>query len=182
MLDKPFFTSQMTRAKLKASNTCANASPGWFTLEDLSVTLEVQNMKLSERLTELRKEKNLSQAELADALNVSRQSVSLWENGSTVPALDKLQFLAEFYDVTLDELFYSVEEKPKPQEAAPQATEENPKRKWVYLCAAAVVIVLVVAVLIAAIGHKENVKEPIHIDDIQGVVIETDGTFEFDQE
>lgn len=70
-------------------------------------------MELSERLTELRKEKNLSQAELADALNVSRQSVSLWENGSTVPALDKLQFLAEFYGVTLDELFYSVEGKPK---------------------------------------------------------------------
>ena len=46
-------------------------------------------MKLSERLTDLRKEKNLSQAELADALNVSRQSVSLWENGSTSPALDK---------------------------------------------------------------------------------------------
>ncbi len=139
-------------------------------------------MKLSERLTELRKEKNLSQAELADALNVSRQSVSLWENGSTSPALDKLQFLAEFYDVTLDELFYSVEEKPKTQEAAPQATEENPKRKWVYLCAAAVVIVLVVAVLIATIGHNEEVKEPVSIDNIQGVVIETDGTFEFERE
>lgn len=142
-------------------------------------------MKLSERLTELRKEKNLSQAELADALNVSRQSVSLWENGSTVPALDKLQFLAEFYGVTLDELFYSVEEKTKPQEAAPQATEENPKRKWVYLCAAAVVIVLLIAVLIAVIDHKasnEDVKEPTPIGELDGVVIETDGIFEFDQE
>lgn len=138
-------------------------------------------MELSERLTELRKEKNLSQAELADALNVSRQSVSLWENGSTVPALDKLQFLAEFYGVTLDELFYSVEEKPKAQEAAPQATGEKPKRKWVYLCAAAVVVMLLIAVLIAVIGHKannEDVKEPIHMDEIEGIMIDLDENLE----
>lgn len=139
-------------------------------------------MKLSERLVELRKEKNLSQAELANALNVSRQSVSLWENGSTVPALDKLQFLAEFYGVTFDELFYSVEEKTKTQEAPPQATGEKTKRKWVYLCAAAVVIVLLIAVLIAAINHKEDVKEPVSIDDIQGIVIDPDETTEFEFE
>lgn len=141
-------------------------------------------MELSERLTELRKEKNLSQAELADALNVSRQSVSLWENGSTVPALDKLQFLAEFYGVTLDELFYSVEKKQNPQEQnpTPQTAEEKRKRKWVYLCAAAVVIVLLIAVLIAAIEHKENVKEPIPIDDIQGIVIDPNEVTEVELE
>lgn len=141
-------------------------------------------MQLSERLTEFRKEKNLSQAELADALNVSRQSVSLWENGSTVPALDKLQFLAEFYGVTLDELFYSVEEKPKPQEqtAPPREAENGRRRKLAWLCAAAVVLVLLVGILIAAIGHKETKKEPTPIGELDGVVIETDGIFEFDQE
>lgn len=144
-------------------------------------------MELSERLTELRKEKNLSQAELADALNVSRQSVSLWENGSTVPALDKLQFLAEFYGVTLDELFYSVEEKPKPQEQAapPRETENGRRRKLAWLCAAAVVVMLLVAVLIATIGHKansEDVKEPVSIDDIQGVMIDPDEVTEIEFE
>lgn len=137
-------------------------------------------MKLSERLTELRKEKNLSQAELADALNVSRQSVSLWENGSTVPALDKLQFLAEFYGVTLDELFYFVEEKPKPQEQAapPREAENGRRRKLAWLCAAAVVVMLLIAVLIAAIDHKEDVKEPVSIDDIRGIVIDPDEIME----
>lgn len=137
-------------------------------------------MKLSERLTELRKEKNLSQAELADALNISRQSVSLWENGSTVPALDKLQFLAEFYGVTLDELFCSVEKKQNLQEQnpTPQTAEEKRKRKWIYLCAAAVVVMLLIAVLIAAIDHKEDVKEPVSIDDIQGIVIDPDEIME----
>lgn len=130
-------------------------------------------MKLSERLTELRKEKNLSQLELAEVLNVSRQSVSLWENGSTTPALDKLQFLAEFYGITIDELFYPVEEKPKAQEQdpTPQAMEDKSNRKLFWLCTAAVVIGLIACVLITAIGHKEDVKEPVCMDEIEGIVI-----------
>ena len=75
-------------------------------------------MNLSERLVELRKERNLSQLELAEALNVSRQSISLWEKGSTTPSLDKLPLLAEFYDITIDELLYSPEEMPKEEAAS----------------------------------------------------------------
>ena len=59
---------------------------------------------------------------------------------------------------------------------------EKHKRKWVYLCAAAVVIVLLIAVLIAAIEHKENVKEPIPIDDIQGIVIDPNEVTEVELE
>lgn len=144
-------------------------------------------MKLSERLIELRKEKNLSQSELADALNVSRQSVSLWENGTTAPALDKLQFLAEFYGVTLDELFYPAEETPESQEQAvpPQTTEPKPKRKRIFLCAAALVVMLLITVLIAIIGHKansEDIKEPVSIDDLQGVVIDPNEVIEIEFE
>lgn len=138
-------------------------------------------MILSERLAELRKEKNLSQAELADALNVSRQSVSLWENGGAAPALEKLQFLAEFYGITIDELFYSIEEKQKPQEqeSKPQEMKSKRRKKIFWLCAAAVVVVLLVGILIAAIGHKahnEDIKEPIPMDEIEGIIIETDRT------
>lgn len=88
-------------------------------------------MKLSERLIELRRERNLSQEELAEVLNVSRQAVSRWETGLAAPSLDKLQFLAEFYGITIDELFYSVEEKPKAQEQEPtsQTTEGKHRRK-----------------------------------------------------
>ena len=137
-------------------------------------------MKLSERLIGLRKEKNLSQEELAAVLNVSRQAVSRWETGLAAPSLDKLQFLAEFYGITIDELFYSVEEKPKAQEQEPtsQTTEGKHRRKWIWLCTAAVVIVLLVGVLIAAIGHKGDVKEPIPIDEIQGVFIAPDEIIE----
>lgn len=144
-------------------------------------------MKLSKRLIGLRKEKNLSQEELAAVLNVSRQAVSRWETGLAAPSLDKLQFLAEFYGITIDELFYSVEEKPKAQEQAPktQATENKSNRKLFWLCTAAVVIVLLVGVLIAVIGHKannEDVKDPTPIGELEGIVIETDRTQDIELE
>lgn len=144
-------------------------------------------MKLSKRLIGLRKEKNLSQEELAAVLNVSRQAVSRWETGLAAPSLDKLQFLAEFYGVTLDELFCSVEKKQNPQEQnpTPQTAEEKRKRKWIYLCAAALVVMLLIAVLIAVIDHKannEDVKDPTPIGELEGIVIETDRTQDIELE
>ena len=144
-------------------------------------------MKLSERLLQLRREREVSQIELAETLNVSRQAVSRWETGLAAPSLDKLQFLAEFYGVTLDELFCSVEKKQNPQEQnpTPQTAEEKRKRKWIYLCAAALVVMLLIAVLIAVIDHKannEDVKDPTPIGELEGIVIETDRTQDIELE
>ena len=61
-------------------------------------------MNLGERIYELRNEKNLSQGDLADALDVSRQSVSKWENDIAVPDLDKLIKLCDIFEISLDEL------------------------------------------------------------------------------
>ena len=61
-------------------------------------------MNLGENIYRLRTEKNLSQGNLADALEVSRQSVSKWENNSAVPELDKLVKMAQLFGVSLDEL------------------------------------------------------------------------------
>ena len=61
-------------------------------------------MDLGERLYQLRKARNLSQGEVADALGVSRQSVSKWETNTSVPELDKLVKLGELFGLTLDEL------------------------------------------------------------------------------
>lgn len=61
-------------------------------------------MKFSEKLQKLRKEKNLSQEQLANLLEVSRQSVSKWESGLTYPEMDKLLALCKIFGCTLDEL------------------------------------------------------------------------------
>jgi len=61
-------------------------------------------MNLGENIYKLRAKKNMSQEELADALEVSRQSVSKWENNNAVPDLDKLVKMADLFGISLDEL------------------------------------------------------------------------------
>ena len=61
-------------------------------------------MKLCEKLYELRRAAGLSQEELAERLNVSRQAVSKWENGAAQPELSKLVELSRLYGVSVDEL------------------------------------------------------------------------------
>ena len=61
-------------------------------------------MSLGTTISRLRAEKKLSQGDLADALGVSRQSVSKWETDASIPELDKLVKLSQLFGVTLDEL------------------------------------------------------------------------------
>lgn len=61
-------------------------------------------MSLGTNISRLRAEQHLSQGDLAEALDVSRQSVSKWETDASVPDLDKLVKLSQVFGVTLDEL------------------------------------------------------------------------------
>lgn len=61
-------------------------------------------MSMGNIIYELRTAKNLSQGELADLLDVSRQSVSKWETDAAIPDLDKLMKLCDVFDVSLDEI------------------------------------------------------------------------------
>src|SRR5699024_12867295 len=112
-------------------------------------------MDLGGTIYRLRTERNLSQGDLAEALGVSRQSVSKWETGGSVPDLDKLVKLSQLFGVSLDELVLDrkppYEEAPPqeaPQEAPPPVTvvvqrERTPGRKVagvVLLCMASLVL------------------------------------------
>ena len=61
-------------------------------------------MKFNENLVKYRKLKGLTQEEMAEKMQVSRQSVSKWENGEAVPELAKIMKLADILDVSLDVL------------------------------------------------------------------------------
>ena len=63
----------------------------------------------SDNLLYLRNLKGLSQEQVAEAVGISRQSYSKWEQGDTFPDIDKCDKLANFYDVTIDSLIHSDE-------------------------------------------------------------------------
>lgn len=62
-------------------------------------------MLLGDKIKSLRKSKNITQAQFADALYVSAQSVSKWENHMSVPDITVLPIIARYFGITMDELF-----------------------------------------------------------------------------
>lgn len=79
-------------------------------------------MTIGERLYKLRKDKNISQEELANELNVSRQTISKWETGESSPDFDKIIPLCEYFNITSDELLSG---KENIIEANKQETEKT---------------------------------------------------------
>lgn len=61
-------------------------------------------MTIGEKIYELRTRKSMTQEQLANEMGVSRQAISKWESGSSIPELAKLKALAELFDVSMDEL------------------------------------------------------------------------------
>ena len=74
-------------------------------------------MDIGEKLFELRKQKNLSQEEVAEKLNVTRQTVSKWETNQSTPDFDKIIPICELFENSTKELLTGkkVEEKNKKQ-------------------------------------------------------------------
>ena len=80
-------------------------------------------MTLGERIAARRTAGGMSQADLAERLGVSRQSVSKWETDASVPDLDKLVRLGEIFGMTLDQLVKGEEAGPETAPEAPPAGE-----------------------------------------------------------
>lgn len=72
------------------------------------------------RLKNLRIEHNLSQADIAEYLKVSRQSISQWENGKTYPDIDNIVLLSKLYKISVDELLGNAVNKTLVQEQTPE--------------------------------------------------------------
>ena len=70
----------------------------------------MRNMIFSERLKREREKKGWSQAELAEKIHVSRQSVSKWETGKNYPNIEVIIDLSDLFGITIDELLRSDEE------------------------------------------------------------------------
>lgn len=88
-------------------------------------------MTIGEKIYELRTRHNLSQGDLANELNVSRQSISKWENGNSTPDLEKIVKLAEIFNVSLDELIKNEEKEATVANSPEQApiVKKNEREK-----------------------------------------------------
>lgn len=66
-------------------------------------------MNIADRIQNLRKVKGISQEELAEKAGVSRQAVSKWESAQSLPDIDKIMLMSEYFDVTTDYLLKGIE-------------------------------------------------------------------------
>ena len=144
-------------------------------------------MSLATKLVILRKQKGLTQMNLAERLNVSRQAISRWEVGAAVPSTENLKVLGELYGVQVDYLLNDnaeLETKAHefPEEAA-VLTDEGKVNKRKSVIVGILVIVIAIAVLICAARLHDQATEnavPIVDLDVEPVGEHPDEIFDFD--
>jgi len=83
-----------------------------------------------ETLAGLRKEKKLSQTELANHLNITHQAVSKWERGESWPDIETVVRLSTLFDITVDDLLKGKKEKQSLREEAAVPTLSDADRIW----------------------------------------------------
>lgn len=132
--------------------------------------------KCGEFITELRKEKNLTQKDLANRLNVSDKAISRWETGKGFPDVDSLQSLSEFFSVSINELLAGEKAEIKTIEeiaeeniiSAMVETEKSKKiKKSTTILSIIVALILIIPLLkgsiesiIKLLGKYTLVKDP----------------------
>ena len=147
-------------------------------------------VRMTERLIQLRQEQGLSQSGLAEALGVSRQAVSRWETGAAMPSAENLFCLSRLYGVPMDELIRGEEAELDQKTEPPAGTQDAPKedralRRWraAALVLAAVCVLLAGTVFyMAAVQDKDAAEEVVMYEDIAADSIDDSEIREFDFE
>lgn len=114
-------------------------------------------MTLSEKILELRKAKGLSQEQLAEKIGVSRQSISKWETGESVPEIERLTELSNVFNVTtdyllkpseVDELSIRTELLEKQQQDLIEKADVKSRIRFRILSCVAIYLVALAAILV----------------------------------
>ena len=129
-------------------------------------------MALSEKLYTLRKKSGLSQEQLAEQLGVSRQAISKWESGQSVPESDKLVVISNHFKVSLD---YLLKEDDEQQVISKEALTDNSlqtsdRTKWllgIISCIGGIVCLIIwglLSILNPDASNQLSESSMIHID------------------
>ena len=139
----------------------------------------MNQQKTGEFLKHLRKEKGLTQEQLAEHFCISSRTISRWETGSNMPDLDMLIELADFYNVDIREIIdgerkseiMNNETKETLKKVAEYAVEEKEqRRKPVYRATGGVAIILMIAVLLFA-RETKGLLNGIVSNDVCGMIM-----------
>lgn len=144
-------------------------------------------MTLDEKLIHLRKEKGMTQLELAEAVEVSRQAVSKWESGSALPSTEKLRSLSELYGVSADYLLNEHKQEvekiaPLPQEAEDDLKIPSREKRKIAVKWAAVVLVILFGVITIGMSIVNRDREYLRLEEEQGEEVTDVPRIEFDLE
>lgn len=123
----------------------------------------VKTVRLNEKLISLRKEKRMSQQDLAEALNVSRQAVSRWETGVATPSMENLMALSRVFGISVAE-FINADEgadalKPEPEKEEGGGKAKKLISRWslrVVLLILLVVTMIIVVISGMYLNHKRR--------------------------
>lgn len=140
-------------------------------------------MKSKQTIRSIRAEHGISQESLAELMEVSRQTVSKWENGLVYPSADNLAKLSEVFGIPVDAFlkddWVPPEEKPPeiqvvevPVEIKVEVPVEVPRPRNYRLLALLAAVVLTAGVLIGAFLFRERPEDIIHGSELEGEVIE----------
>lgn len=134
-------------------------------------------MKFNENLVRYRKLKGFTQEEMAEKMQVSRQSVSKWENGEAVPELAKIMKLADILDVNLDVLCGREEEEYN----IPESKNTKKKCNKLFLSMILAVTIAVSGIFGYCIGHSEKENANSEVYELPDIIEVTGVTFHLDK-
>ena len=157
-------------------------------------------MECREKLICLRKKRGLTQQELAEAVNVSRQAISKWELGAAQPSTENFRSLSMFYGVPVDVLLNGALNLPEAGRALPEVPvqqdgagrvedrfqgdeikkEISALKKWM-IALVAVVAVLALAATVYIVGVLREGSDAIPINELEQEYVELpfDGEFDY---
>ena len=144
-------------------------------------------MKLSDKLISLRKEKGWSQEDFAEKLDISRQAISRWENGTALPDAQNLLRISKLFNVTADYLlcddFEGESHSSKEENVSEETVSVVKKQKFsnkhliLTICLIAIMVCMALFIILKTTAHTHSVFNSVKENEIASTCI-TDGSYE----
>lgn len=124
-------------------------------------------MELGKRIIELRRKKKMTQEDLAELFDVSRQTISNWENGKSYPDITLLLKISKEFNISLDELM-------REDKKIINTIVKNEKQKRKYMIASLILIFIIILILIFQVYFHKNSNNPSFIAKVNYDYIEAE--------